>query len=337
MASVPEGGPEDRAAGGTPQLSVVVPAKDERAGLEATLTEVRRVLAGEGVDYEVLVVDDGSTDGTFERLRELCRQESRLRGIRLSRNYGKESALLAGLREARGAAVVTMDADLQHPPAVIPEMLARWRAGARVVHGVKRRLAGSASRGRLSSRLFNRLVRAMSGIDMRQASDFTLLDRLAVEAIARDLPERRRFFRGLARWVGFPQSTVEFDVAPRPGGGSRWSLRGLVDLAVTGLLSFSSLPLRLVTVLGLAMLVFAALVTAETLWSWFRGTAVSGFATVEITLLFIGSSVMISLGVLGEYVARIYDEVKARPEYLVQDRVGFDGRETGTPSTSAGR
>jgi glycosyltransferase involved in cell wall biosynthesis len=270
-----------------------------------------------------VVVDDGSRDGTFDRLRDLAHRYPNLRGVRLSRNYGKEAALLAGLRAASGDAVITMDADLQHPPAVIPEMVERWRQGARVVHGIKRRHSGARRRDRLASSAFNRLMRWLAGIDTRLASDFTLLDRVAVDVLVRRLPERRRFYRGLTRWVGFRQDSVVFDVPPRARGTSRWSPAKLFDLAATGIVSFTSLPLRLVSFLGVLTLVFTVLVAGETLWSWFQGTSVSGYATIEITLLFLGSSVMISLGILGEYVARIYDEVKGRPEYLVEDAFGF--------------
>lgn len=325
-------GAERPGAGSRPTVSVVLPARNEREGIEATLAEVRRVLAGCDVDYELIVVDDGSTDGTFDQVRGLVPRDPQLRGIRLSRNYGKESALLAGIRAATGDAVITMDADLQHPPSVIPQMLARWRAGARVVHGIKRRPEGGGWATRLGARTFNRLVWALSGIDMREASDFILLDREVAEVLARGLPETQRFYRGLARWVGFRQETVAFDVVPRPGGGSRWSLPGLFELALTGLVSFTRLPLRLVTLLGLGTLVFAVVVAAETLWSWVEGRSVSGFATIEITLLLVGSAVMISLGVLGEYVGRIYDEVKRRPGYLVEERCGFQA-----PESAAGR
>jgi glycosyltransferase involved in cell wall biosynthesis len=314
---------------------VVIPAKDEEAGLEALLAEVYRALAEVDAEPEVIVVDDGSRDETFAHLRQLVGRHPGLRGLRLSRNYGKEAALLAGLKAACGDAVVTMDADLQHPPSVIPRMVERWRQGARVVHGVKRRMPGARRRDRLASSGFNRLMRRLAGIDMRRASDFTLLDRTAVDVLVARMPERRRFYRGLTRWVGFRQDSVGFDVPPRTKGRSRWPFLRLVDLALTGIVSFTSLPLRLVTVLGVTTLIFAGVVAAETLWSWFEGRAVSGFATLEITLLFLGSSIMISLGILGEYIARIYDEVKGRPEYLIEDSVGFDepppGADRGQP------
>ena len=317
--SLVPGAPE----GGRRRLSVVIPAKDEREGLEALLAAVYAAL-GEcgGLEHEVIVVDDGSRDGTFERLRELQPRHPGLRGVRLSRNFGKEAALLAGLRAATGDAVITMDADLQHPPAVIPEMVARWRAGAKVVHGVTSRPSGARRRDRFASSAFNRLMRYLAGIEMRRASDFTLLDRVAADVVVRELPERRRFYRALTRWVGFRQESVVFDVPPRERGSSAWSSARLMDLAATGIVSFTSLPLRLVTFLGLATLVFAVVLVADTLWSWFTGTAVSGYATVEVTLLFVGSAVMISLGILGEYVARIYDEVKARPGYVVEEELG---------------
>ena len=313
------------------RLSVVIPAHNEHEGIAATLAEVYRTVEGCGFEPEVIVVDDGSEDGTFERLRELGARYPTLRALRLSRNYGKEGALLAGLRAATGEVVVTMDADLQHPPAAIGEMLEHWRQGARVVHGIKRRPSGTRRRHRLASTGYNRVMRWLTGIDMRQASDFNLLDRSVVDVLVQELPERQRFYRALTRWVGFQQASVTFDVPPRTAGSSRWSFLHLLDLALTGIVSFTSLPLRLVTLLGVLMLLFAVVVAAEALWSWAHGTAVSGYSTLIIAVLFVGSSVMISLGILGEYVARIYNEVKARPGYLIEERLGPEERRGHAP------
>jgi len=311
--------------GGAPFLSIVVPAHNEGEGIAATLQEIERVVAGCDVAHEIIVVDDGSRDGTYERVRAIATAGLPVKAIRFSRNFGKESALLAGLKAAAGQVVVTMDADLQHPPSLVPIMLERWRAGAKVVHAVKRERTHDAAVTRWRAALFNGLLTRLGGIDVRNASDFKLLDRVAVDAIVVRLPERRRFYRGLADWVGFEQAAVPFDVGVRDAGEGKWSLRALFDLATTAVVSFTAAPLRIVTVLGLLTLGFALLVAADTVRSRLAGSAVSGFATLEITLLLLGSFIMISLGIVGEYIAKIYDEIKARPHFIVADTSGFEG------------
>lgn len=303
-----------------PLLSVVVPAHNEAAGIEHTVDVLRTLLDTLGVLWEIIVVDDGSQDDTFARVRALGANDARVRGVRLSRNFGKEAALLAGLEASRGDAVVTLDADLQHPPALIPQMLAAWREGARIVHAVKRRRDTDSAWARWRARRFNALIKRLAGIDLDNASDYKLLDRTVVDILVRQLPERSRFYRGLAEWVGYPSVRLEFDVEERQHGSSKWSFWALLELATTALISFTSAPLRIVTILGVFTLLFGILVASEALIGWFRGMAVSGFTTTIITLLIIGSVIMISLGVIGEYIAKIYDEIKARPIYLVQER-----------------
>jgi glycosyltransferase involved in cell wall biosynthesis len=309
--------------GGTaPVISVVVPAYNEAAGLARTVDQIVGELATLAVVWEVILVDDGSSDDTFAQICRLSMREPRIKGLRLSRNFGKEGALLAGLDRASGHAVLTMDADRQHPPSLIPEMFSRWRAGAKVVHGVKRNRRSDPLRQRLGAQLVSRLLAKWAALDVHNSADFKLLDRQVVEVI-RNLPERARFYRGLTSWIGFPDDYVEFDVPARRDDGSKWSMWGLIELAITALSSFSSLPLRIVTLLGLATLILGVFVAGEALWSWMKGSAVSGFATIIITLLIIGSFIMISLGIIGEYVAKIYQEVKARPHYLVLETVGL--------------
>jgi glycosyltransferase involved in cell wall biosynthesis len=305
-------------------LSVVVPAHNEASGIAHAVEVISGVLAAAPVDFEIIVVDDGSRDGTFERIRELAAADPRVKGVRFTRNFGKEAALLAGLRAARGAAVVTIDSDLQHPPTLIPQMIEHWRDGAMVVDAVKRDRGtdGAITRGR--ARLFNALLSRLGGINLRNASDFKLLDRVVVDAITRELPERQRFYRGLADWVGYRHASIPFDVAARADGEGKWSLLKLFSLATTAIVSFTSAPLQIVTVLGFATLAFGFFVGADALIAWFQGRAVSGFATTIITLLIVGSFIMISLGIIGEYIAKIYDEIKARPPYLVEAAVGFE-------------
>jgi glycosyltransferase involved in cell wall biosynthesis len=304
-------------------VSVVIPAYHEEENIERTVQVVREHLKKCDIEYEILIVDDGSRDGTFGKVCKMAETGTGVRGIRLSRNFGKEAAILAGLTAARGNAVITIDADLQHPPDLIPEMIRRWRAGVRVVHAVKRSRASDSFLARQRAALFNKVLTRLGGIDMQNASDFKLLDRVAVDMVVSGLRERSRFFRGLAQWVGFEQESIPFDVAFRHSGQGKWSLRALFDLGITAFVSFTTDPLRIVMFLGLATLAFAVVVAVETFWSVYRGRSVSGFATLEITILLIGSFVMISLGILGEYIAKIYEETKARPPYIVSSRCGF--------------
>jgi glycosyltransferase involved in cell wall biosynthesis len=308
-------------------LSVVVPAHNEEPGIAHAIEVIVGALASCGMLLEVVIVDDGSRDGTFERITEMSRKDARIKGLRFTRNFGKEAALLAGLRVSTGEAVVTIDSDLQHPPALIPKMIEEWRNGAMVVDAVKRSRESDGPVTRLRAALFNALLSRLGGINLRHASDFKLLDRLVVDAIARELPERQRFYRGLADWVGYRHASIPFDVEARAEGAGKWSLWKLVQLATTAIVSFTSAPLQIVTVLGVLTLVLGVVVGADALIAWFQGRAVSGFATTIITLLVVGSFIMISLGIIGEYIAKIYDEIKARPPYLVESAIGFDGNE----------
>jgi glycosyltransferase involved in cell wall biosynthesis len=306
-------------------LSIVIPAHNEARGIARAIEVMLDTLAPCAMKVEVIVVDDGSLDETFDQVKNLSAADPRIKGIRFTRNFGKEAALLAGLRVASGEAVVTIDSDLQHPPALIPKMIEEWRKGAMVVDAVKRRRENDGILTRLRAGLFNSLLSRLGGINMENSSDFKLLDRVVVDAIARELPERQRFYRGLADWVGYRHASIPFDVEARAEGEGKWSLWKLMQLATTAIVSFTSAPLQIVTVLGILTLLLGVLVGADALISWFQGRAVSGFATTIITLLVVGSFIMISLGIIGEYLAKIYDEIKARPTYLVESAVGFDG------------
>lgn len=298
-------------------ISVVVPAFNEEAGIETTIATLSRVLDAIGYRYEIVVIDDGSRDQTFERAALASSAGAPVTAIRLSRNFGKEAALLAGLHTARGDAVITIDADLQHPPALMPDMVAAWEGGAKIVHGVKRQRGDEPWYAGVRAYVVNRLITSLGGVDVQNSSDFKLLDRVAVDVLTRRLPERSRFYRGLAGWIGFSQVTLEFDVAQRQQGKSGWSLRALLALSLTAMVSFTSAPLRVVGVLGALTFILGAAVGSDALISWVRGDSISGFATMIITLLLIGSFIMISLGVIGEYIAKIYDEIKQRPTFII--------------------
>jgi glycosyltransferase involved in cell wall biosynthesis len=314
-------------AGQSSLLSVVVPAHNEARGIVHAIDVIVSALASCGMQLEIVIVDDGSRDGTFDRVGEMSKRDPRIKGIRFTRNFGKEAALLAGLRVCSGNAVVTIDSDLQHPPALIPKMIEEWRNGAMVVDAVKRSRESDGPVTRLRAGLFNALLSRLGGINLRHASDFKLLDRIVVDAIARELPERQRFYRGLADWVGYRHASIPFDVEARAEGAGKWSVWKLVQLATTAIVSFTSAPLQIVTVLGVLTLALGVVVGADALIAWFQGRAVSGFATTIITLLVVGSFIMISLGIIGEYIAKIYDEIKARPPYLVESAIGFHGSE----------
>ncbi len=297
-------------------ISVVLPSFNEAQGIQRAVTTIAAILQLPGYDCEFVVVDDGSRDDTFGRAVELTDKGLPVRAVRLSRNFGKEAAILAGLLNATGDAVVTIDADLQHPPQLIPAMINAWEGGAQIVHGVKRDRGNESWMATLRARVINTLLTKLGGVDVRSSSDFKLLDRIAVNAI-KELPERKRFYRGLAGWIGFRQVTLLFDVADRQHGHSGWSVRSLLGLALTATVSFTSLPLRIVSVLGIFTFLFGLGVGSDALHSWIRGEAISGFVTIIITLLLIGSFIMISLGIIGEYIAKIYDEIKQRPVFII--------------------
>jgi glycosyltransferase involved in cell wall biosynthesis len=242
-----------------------------------------------------------------------------VRAVRLSRRFGKELALCAGLERARGDAVVVMDGDLQHPPRLIREMVRHWSEGGfDVVEGVKRDRGRGSAPHRTQAGFYYTLLHALSGIDLRGASDFKLMDRKVLEAWGR-MPERSVFFRGMSAWLGFKRKRLAFEVEPRAGGRTAWSSLGLLRLAVNGITSFSSLPVHIITVMGAVFLVLALILGVNSLAQWFRGEAVTGFTTVNLLLLIIGSMLMIGLGVIGEYIAKIYDEVKGRPRYVISE------------------
>ncbi len=306
-----------------PIISAVIPAYNESQGLKEAITKIAETLDTCENNWEIVIVDDGSSDQTYQQICQLSQVEHRIKGIALSRNFGKEAAMLAGLEYAKGEAVIILDADLQHPPGFIPEMIDKWHSGAQIVHAVKRSRKDDSAGKKAAAYCINQLISSLGGININNSSDFKLLDREIVNIIIHRLPERERFFRGLTSWLGFAEEYIYFDVATRQGDESKWSFWSLLELAITALTSFTSLPLRIVTFLGFATLILGFFVAGDTVVSLIRGQAVSGFATIIISLLLIGSFIMISLGIIGEYIAKIYEEVKARPHYLVKASVGI--------------
>jgi len=306
-----------------PVISAVIPAYNESQGLKDAITKIAEILDACEKNWEIVIVDDGSSDQTYQQIVQLSQAEPRIKGLALSRNFGKEAAMLAGLEHAKGEAVIILDSDLQHPPSLIPEMIEKWHSGAQIVHAVKRSRKDDSAGKKAAAFCINQLISSLGGININNSSDFKLLDREIVDIIAHRLPERERFFRGLTSWLGFAEEYIYFDVATRQGDESKWSFWSLLELAITALTSFTSLPLRIVTFLGFATLILGFFVAGDTILSLIKGQAVSGFATIIISLLLIGSFIMISLGIIGEYIAKIYEEVKARPHYLVKASVGI--------------
>jgi polyisoprenyl-phosphate glycosyltransferase len=310
--------PEAQAAEhGSPLISVILPLYNEGANLRAFLSDVKTALDKTGCPFELILIDDGSPDDTWKVILDEAGALPVVRAVRLSRNFGKELALCAGLERARGDAIVLMDGDGQHPPALLPDMLRLWQAtGADIVEAVKIKRGPESLSGKFGALLFYIILNKLSGFDLRGASDFKLMNRKAINAWL-EMRERNVFFRGMTAWLGFTTVRIPFEVARRSAGKSSWSYLKRLRLAVTGLTAFSSFPLQLVTLAGALFFVFALLLGAQTLYLKLAGRAVSGFATVILLELIIGSSLMISLGIVGEYLARIYEEVKGRPRYVV--------------------
>jgi glycosyltransferase involved in cell wall biosynthesis len=302
-----------------PLISVVTPVYNEGAGVDRFVGRLGEVLQAHR--YELVLVDDGSCDDSWQRIVDQSLLDDRVRGVQLSRNFGKEQALLAGLENAEGDVVIVIDSDLQHPPTAIPAMLRHWRDGVHVVEAVKRNRTGQSLANKLAAKLFNVTFTRLTTVDLVNATDFRLLSRPAVDALL-SLPEHASFFRGTSSWIGYRRAVVEVDIDHREGGASRWTVTSLFRLAVNGLTSFTSAPLHLVTLGGITFAGFSVLLGAQTLWRWMRGGSVAGFPTVILLLLVMGTFVLLGLGIIGEYLARIHDEVRGRPRYLVQDRSG---------------
>ncbi len=309
-------------------LSVVIPAFNEEAMIADAAGEILHVLDGAGIPCELVFVDDGSKDATWEMIAAARERDARVRGVRFSRNFGKEAALLAGLKYAAGACCVTIDCDLQHPPEKIVEMYRLWEQGYEVVEGVKSDRGRESVFYRLAANTFYRIMTDAVGFEMKDRSDFKLLGRRAVDALL-SMPEHDTFYRALSAWVGFRQTSVSFEVAPRRAGESKWGAGKLMRYAVRNITSFTSSPMRIVTTLGVIMLLFALVLGVQTIANKVQGHAQEGFTTVIIVVLLTGSFVMISLGVMGHYLTRMFDELKARPRYIVAETAGESDEKAG--------
>jgi dolichol-phosphate mannosyltransferase len=309
-------------------LSVVVPLKDEEANVEPLAERLRASLESITGRWEVILVDDGSGDATYRRAVELHDSDARFKVVRLSRNFGHQVALSAGIDLAAGDAVVTMDGDLQHPPEVIPELVARWRAGAEVVYGVMVERQGESHLKDATARVFYRTLTRLVDIDVPPAAgDFRLVDRAALDAF-RSMRESNRYLRGMFSWVGFDQEGVPYTSPPRTAGRSKYTFGNMLRLATDAIVSFSDRPLRLALNLGFIVSAASILFGLSAVVSKLAGLdVVAGWTSVMILVGFVGGVQLIVLGIIGEYVGRISDEVKRRPLYVVRAAHGFDGHE----------
>lgn len=299
-------------------LSVIIPAYNEGAMIQKTANVVFSLLNDNNINHEIIFVNDGSKDTTWQEIVNVSKTNSNIKGVCFSRNFGKEGAVFAGLEHAKGDCCVVMDCDLQHPPETIIEMYKLWTEGFEVIEGVK------ASRGKegfihkIFVKTFYNIISDSTGIDMSRASDFKLLDRKAVDSFLA-LPERHIFFRALSSWVGYKTAYVEFDVQEREVGESKWSFKSLVKYAINNITSFSAAPMQLVTGCGILFFVFALIFGIYSITKYALGHSLEGFTTVILLLLIIGGILMFSLGIIGYYISKIYEEIQLRPRYIVTE------------------
>ena len=301
-----------------PLLSIVIPAYNEEESIDCVISTLRRVLNSENISFEVIFIDDGSLDSTYEKITVQSTSADNIRGYRFSRNFGKEAAIWAGLQMAHGDCCIIMDCDLQHPPEVLPRFYSLWKEGYEIVEGVKKNRGNESLLYKFFSKFFYRLIAVLSGLDMCASSDFKLLDKRVVGTLLQ-LNERNTFFRGLSYWVGFRSVKTEYEVAPRCSGSTKWSFFKLFKYALNNITGFSTAPLQLVTFVGSILIAASAILSIQTLARYFFGHTLEGFTTIILLILLIGGHLMISLGLIGLYIAKIYEEVKNRPRFIISE------------------
>lgn len=300
-------------------LSVIIPSYNEEANIERTAETIGRVLSEAQIEYELLFVSDGSKDKTYELVCNLVQNDARIKGLQFSRNFGKEATIFAGMEYIKGDCCAVIDCDLQHPPETLVEMYHLWEEGYDVIEGIKSNRGKEGIIHKMFVGIFYGIMSSLMKMDMNATSDFKLMDKKVVDVLL-SLPEKNTFFRALTFWTGFKSTTVTFDVQERVAGKSKWSFKSLVKYAISNTTSFTTAPLQFVTFMGVLMIIFSVVLGVQTLVRYFIGTAVEGFTTVILLLLVIGGCIMISLGIIGHYLSRIYEEVKGRPKYIVRDK-----------------
>lgn len=299
-------------------LSLVIPSYNEEDNIQNTVDTLTKTLEEVDIDYELLFVNDGSKDATYEKIVAASKADQRVKGISFSRNFGKEAAIFAGLEVSSGDAVVVLDCDLQHPPALIKDMVRLWKEGYEVVEGVKSSRGKESLFHKACAGMFYSIMSKLIKMDMKSTSDYKLLDRKVVDELLK-LKEHNTFFRALSFWVGFKSTKIEYDVADRLYGTTKWSLSSLVKYAINNATSFSTMPLQVISVLGVFSVGLSIVMGIQTLVKFFLGTAKEGFPTVILLELLLGGLIMQCLGIIGHYIARIYEEVKGRPRYIIRE------------------
>lgn len=298
-------------------LTVIIPSYNEEENIENTAKAVFGTLDPQGIECEILFVSDGSSDGTFEAARKLSYADDRVRCVEFSRNFGKEAAIYAGLSEGKGDCFVIMDCDLQHPPATVVEMYRLWEQGYEIIEGTKKSRGKQFFLHKAFAGLFYGILNSLTGFDMQNSSDFKLIDRRVAELLL-SMPERQTFFRAMTFWTGYKSCKVFYDVGERVAGKTKWSVHKLFRYAISNIISFSSVPLKALSYVGTVVIFLGAVLGVQTLVRYIMGSAVAGFTTVILLQLFIGGCVLTGLGLIGRYVAAIYEEVKGRPRYIIE-------------------
>lgn len=308
-------------------LSVVLPAYNEEQMITKTCNVLHKVLSGAGISYELVLINDGSTDHTWNEILKAGEKDPHIVGVRFSRNFGKEAAVFAGLTQASGDVIAVMDCDLQHPPETLIEMYHKWEEGYEVIEGIKKSRGKESFLHKESAGFFYKLMSKATKVDMQNASDFKMMDRKVVNSIL-SLPERNMFFWATSSWIGYKTTYVEFEVQKREAGESKWSTWSLIKYAFTNIVAFTTAPLQIVTVGGGICFFCSLLMILYSLIQYFRGHAIEGYTTTILLLLLIGSTIMLSLGVIGYYLAKIYEEVKRRPRYIISETMLRNNTET---------
>lgn len=307
-----------------PQLSIVVPVYNEAANLEVLYASLHAVLEEMGRSYEVIFVDDGSSDGTFEVVKQLHEQNPAVKGYSFSRNFGHQTALFAGLSKSNGEVVISMDGDMQHPPDMIPVLLEKYEEGYDIVNTKRIDAKSTGLFKKLTSRWYYKMLNALSDVPIEPAAaDFRLMNRKSVEAL-NSLPETHRFTRGLVGWIGFKQAIIPYQAAPRHAGSSKYTFFKMLRFGLDGIVSFSVKPLRIAFYTGVMVSIAALLYAIYAIMQHILGSTVEGWTSILVSVLFIGGVTLLSLGVIGEYIARIFNEVRRRPMYFFKDQTNDD-------------
>lgn len=317
----------------TPFLSIVIPCFNELGNLNALMVRLTAVLTGELSDYEIIFVDDGSSDNTFQLITEIHSNNKRVRGLALSRNFGHQIALAAGLHHSRGTIVITMDGDLQHPPEIIPELVSLYQQGYDIVNTLRTDTDGVGRMKKTTSKLFYKILNRLSEIHLDSgAADFRLMSRKAVDAYAQ-FDEKDRFTRGLIGWMGFSQAVIKYKAESRYAGKSKYTLKRMIHFALDGVTSFSSKPLRIAAYSGIFVSLVGLFYAVYAIIRHFHGDTIQGWTSLLITVLVLGGVQLLSLGIIGEYISRIFNESKSRPLYFIKNITPLSHLDNEKPTT----